>query len=54
MSYKISLFITIIKTLLLNNLLISLYYKFIKGVFYIKINIFINKSYFINIFIKVK
>jgi len=49
-----SLFIIIIKTLLLNNLLISLYYKFIKRVSYIKTNIFINKSCFINIFIKIK
>jgi len=49
-----SLFIIIIKASLLNNLLISLYYEFIKEVFYIKINIFINRSYFINIFIKVK
>jgi len=31
----------IIKTLLLNNILISLYREFIKGVFYIKTNIFI-------------
>jgi hypothetical protein len=45
MSYKTSLFITIIKTSLLNSLLISLRYKFIKGVFYIKTNIFINKSF---------
>jgi len=45
MSYKTSLFITIIKTSLLNSLLISLYYKFIKGVFYVKTNIFINKSF---------
>ena len=49
-----SLFIIIIKTLLLNNLLISLYYKFIKRVSYIKTDIFINRSYFINVFIKVK
>jgi len=49
-----SLFIMIIKTSFLNSLLISLYYKFIKEVSYIKINIFINRSYFISIFIKVK
>jgi len=48
-----SLFIIIIKTFLSNSLLISLYYKFIKEIYYIKINIFINRSYFINIFIKV-
>jgi len=47
MSYKTSLFITIIKTLLLNNLLIFLYYKFIKEVFYIKINIFIKVKWFL-------
>jgi len=44
----------IIKTPFLNSLLISLRYEFIKGVSYIKTNIFINKSYFINIFIKIK
>ena len=38
-----SLFITIIKTLLLSNLLISLYYKFMKRVSYIRINIFIER-----------
>jgi Ulp1 family protease len=54
MPYKTSLFIIIIKTFFLNSLLISLYYKSIKGVFYTKTNIFINKSYFISIFIKVK
>jgi Ulp1 family protease len=54
MPYKTSLFIIIIKTFFLNSLLISLYYKSIKGVFYTRTNIFINKSYFISIFIKVK
>jgi hypothetical protein len=54
MPYKISLFIIIIKTPFLNSLLISLYYKFIKGVSYIKTNIFIDKGYFIGIFIKIK
>jgi len=49
-----SFFIIIIKTFLLNSLLISLYREFIKEVSYIKINIFINISCFINIFIKVK
>jgi len=36
-----SFFITAVKTLFLNNLLISLYYKSINKAFYIKINIFI-------------
>jgi len=54
MSYKTSLFIIIIKTFLSSNLLISLCRVFIKEVSYIKTNTFINKSYFINIFIKVK
>jgi hypothetical protein len=49
-----SLFIIIIKTPFLNSLLISLCRKFIKRVSYIKINIIVNESYFINIFIKVK
>jgi hypothetical protein len=49
-----SLFITIIKTPFLNSLLIFLYYKSIKGVSYIRTNIFTNRSYFIGIFIKVK
>jgi len=49
-----SFFIITIKTLLLNSLLIFLRREFIKRVFYIKINISINKSYFISIFIKVK
>jgi hypothetical protein len=49
-----SFFIIIIKTPFLSSLLISLRYKFIKGVSYIRINIFINKSYFINIFIEIK
>jgi len=49
-----SLFIIIIKTLLSNSLLIFLRREFIKRVSYIKINIFINKYCFINIFIKIK
>jgi hypothetical protein len=54
MPYKILLFITIVKMPFLSSLLISLYYKSIKGVFYTKTNIFINRSYFISIFTKVK
>jgi hypothetical protein len=49
-----SLFIIIIKTPFLSSLLIFLYYKFIKGVSYTRINISINRSYFIGIFIEVK
>jgi len=49
-----SLFITTIKTPFLNSLLISLRYESIKGVSYIRINIFINRSCFISVFIKVK
>jgi hypothetical protein len=54
MPYKTLLFIIIIKTPFLSSLLISLCYKSVKGVFYTKTNIFIDKSYFIGIFIKVK
>ena len=49
-----SLFITTVKTPFLSTLLISLYYKSIKGVSYTKTNIFANKSYFIGISIEVK
>jgi hypothetical protein len=49
-----SLFIITIKTPFLSSLLISLYYKFTKGVSYIKTNIFISKSYLISALIKVK
>jgi hypothetical protein len=49
-----SLFIIIIKTLFLSSLLIFLYYKSIKGVFYTKTNISINRSCFIGIFIEIK
>jgi hypothetical protein len=54
MPYRILLFIIIIKTPFLNSLLISLYYKSIKGVSYIKTNISVDKGYFIGIFIEVK
>jgi hypothetical protein len=49
-----SFFIIVIKTLFSSSLLISLYYKSINKAFYIKTNISVNKSRFINIFIKVK
>jgi hypothetical protein len=46
--------VTTIKTPFLSSLLISLYYKSVKGVSYTRTNIFINRSYFIGIFIKVR
>ena len=49
-----SFFIKIIKMSFLNNLLISLYYEFINKASYIRINISINKSCFLNIFIRIK
>jgi hypothetical protein len=54
MPYKTLLFIITIKIPFLSSLLISLHYKFIKGVSYTKTNIFINRSYFISVFIKVR
>jgi hypothetical protein len=54
MPYKILLFVTIIKTPFLSSLLISLRYKSIKRVSYIRTNISIDKSCFISVFIKVK
>ena len=38
----------------LNSLLISLYYKFIKGVSYTKTDIFTGRGYFMDIFIEVR
>jgi hypothetical protein len=43
-----------IKTPFLSSLLISLHYKSIKGVSYIKTNIFVDRSYFIGIFVEVR
>jgi hypothetical protein len=48
------LFIIIAKTPFLSSLLISLCYKSIKGVFYTKTNISIDRSYFVGTFIKVR
>jgi hypothetical protein len=48
------LFITTIKTPFLSSLLISLYYKSVKGVSYTKTNISIDRSCFIGVFIKVR
>ena len=49
MPYRISLSVITIKTPFLSNLLISLYYKFIKGVSYTRTNISIGRDYFIDI-----
>jgi hypothetical protein len=49
-----SLFVIIIKTPFSSNLLISLYYEFIKRVSYIKTDISVDRSCFISVFIKVK
>jgi hypothetical protein len=54
MPYKTLLFVIIVKTPFLSSLLISLHYKFVKGVFYIRTNIFIDRSCFIGVFIKVR
>jgi hypothetical protein len=49
-----SLSIITVKTSFSSSLLISLYYKSVRGVFYIKTNIFIDGSCFISVSIKVK
>ena len=54
MLYKISFFIITIKTPFLSSLLISLYYKFVKGVSYIRTNISIGGDCLTDIPIKVK
>jgi hypothetical protein len=48
------LFIITIKTPFLSSLLISLYRESIKGVFYIRTNISVDRSYFIGISAEVK
>ena len=52
--YKIFLFVITIKTPFLSSLLISLYYKSIKGVSYTKTNIFAGGDCLVNIFIEVR
>ena len=52
--YKMSFFITTAKTPFLNSLLISLYYKFVKGVFYTKPNISAGGDWLINMPIEVR
>ena len=54
MPYRIFFFIITIKMPFLSSLLISLYCKSIKGVFYTKTDIFIDRGYFIDIPIEVK
>ena len=54
MPYRISLSVITVKTPFLSSLLISLYYKSVKGVFYIRTNISINGYYFIDIPIEAK
>jgi hypothetical protein len=54
MPYRILLFITTVKTPFLSSLLISLRRESIKEVSYTRTNIFVDKSYFIGISIKVK
>jgi hypothetical protein len=54
MPYRILLSIIIAKTPFLSSLLISLYYKSIKGVSYTKTNIFVDRSCFIGVSIEIK
>ena len=48
MPYRISLFITTIKTPFLSSLLISLYYKSVKGVSYTRTNISTSRGCLVN------
>ena len=52
--YKISFSITTAKTPFLNSLLISLYYKSVKGVFCTKTDISVGGGYFTDILIEVR
>ena len=54
MPYKMSFSVIIIKMLFLSSLLISLYYKSIKGVFCTRTNISIGGDYFTDIPVEVK
>ena len=54
MPYRTSLFVITAKTPFLNSLLISLYYKSVKGVSYIKTDISAGGDYFIDIPIEVR
>ena len=53
MLYKISLSVITTKIPFLSSLLIFLYYKSIKGVFYTRTNISTGGGYFMNIFIEI-
>ena len=54
MPYRISFSIITLKTPFLNSLLISLYYKSVKGVSYTRTNISIGRDCFTDIPIEVK
>jgi hypothetical protein len=54
MPYRISLSIITAKTPFSSSLLISLYYKSIKGVSYTRTNIFADRSYFTGASIEVR
>ena len=54
MPYKISFSIITVKIPFLSNLLISLYYKPVKGVFYTRTNIFTSGDYFVDISMEIK
>jgi len=54
MLYRISFSIIIAKTPFLNNLLISLHYKSVKGVSCARTNIFISRDCFVDIPVEVK
>ena len=49
-----SFFIITVKTPFLNSLLISLFYKSIKGVFYTRTDISVGEGCFMDIFMEVK
>ena len=54
MPYKMSFFIIITKMPFLSSLLISLYYKSVKGFFYTKTNISIGGDCFVDMPVEVK
>ena len=54
MPYKIPFSVITVKTPFLNSLLISLYYKSVKGVFYTRTDISAGGDYFMDIPMKVK
>ena len=54
MPYRIFFFVITIKMLFLSSLLISLYCKSVKGVFYTRTDIFIGGDYFVDIPVEVR